>query len=479
MRKRKFDLRTKELGLTEKELGQYSVMRAVTSLQNPSGEKAHFERDLSDQICKRDNRDSRGIIIPQEVLDHPYASYVPRSGHIMTDQVVRGERPPNNRREAMVHRGMVSGVNASGGYLVDTELRSLIEVLVENTLALQNCPVLNAEGSPVNIPAQVSRVNIQTTREAPIKLAATTFSAAANQSSVDGLANPAFALITDASKKYLAFKSPNASQVEKLRLLVAGDTIGVGEISFTIQGVYDESNHRIEVNSDAVSTGLNAGNRYALEAPNDVENSDIQFGQVPFEPKFLRARVHLSRTLNLLSSTDMEMFTRNDLAIGVAKAMDTAVLYGTGTTNQPRGVLNTPGINRITWDQNNAYLQVIQARRAIAQRNIPTANLKWIMSWYFPNEFKTIKRLGAQTRRPIMGEDGMVAGAPVEVTSQITNQAEAILGNWSESAIALWQDLEIEVDTSSLLHQGMNRLVAFLTMDFNLLRPGAFVRLGA
>ena len=56
---------------------------------------------------------------------------------------------------------------------------------------------------------------------------------------------------------------------------------------------------------------------------------------------------------------------------------------------------------------------------------------------------------------------------------------EGYLGNWMESAITLWQDLEIQIDPYTLLHQGIDRIVGTLTMDFNVLRPKAFCRLGA
>ena len=100
------------------------------------------------------------------------------------------------------------------------------------------------------------------------------------------------------------------------------------------------------------------------------------------------------------------MFTRNDIAIGMSKAMDTSLIYGTGANSQPLGVSNTTGINSLTWNATTAYAQVVNARRLIAERNITTNNLKWLTSWYFPTEMMINKRLGAQTRRKIITDDG-------------------------------------------------------------------------
>lgn len=482
MAKEKWKIATKELGLGEKELNRYSVLNAAKSLYDPSGTPAKFERDLSEQICKRDNKESKGIIIPQEILDHRYASYLPKSGHILTDQLIRGNPPPNNQRRAQ-QRSMVWSTNTAGGYLVDEELRSLIEVLVENTLALQNVPVINVEGAPINIPGQSNRVAPHWRREDPISFGEMQFDDATTQAAVNALTGTTtlVALITVSSVKYWAFHALSDSDKLKLARLEVGDAFSVGDNKYTIGAVYDSTNERIQVEAAAVSTGLTDGDSYAVDSDNAVSETALTFTNIQFEPKYLKVLVNLSRTLRLLSSTDTEMFTRNDIAIGFSKAMDTSLIYGTGANNQPTGIKNTTGINSLTWDATMAYKQVINARRLIAETNIPSNNLKWIASWFFPQELKTQKRF-PQQGRPVMDENGMVAGAPTEVTSQVTGTSsvlmEGYLGNWSESVITLWQDLEIEIDPYTRLHQGIDRIIANCVMDFNVLRPKAFCRLG-
>ena len=80
----------KKLDLSEKDINRYSITRAIGTLYDPQGVKAGYERDLSEQICKRDNRETRGVVIPQEILDHNEFSYMPKPRHILTDQVVHG-----------------------------------------------------------------------------------------------------------------------------------------------------------------------------------------------------------------------------------------------------------------------------------------------------------------------------------------------------------------------------------------------------
>lgn len=480
---RQVKIGTKKLDLSEKDINRYSITRAIGTLYDPQGVKAGYERDLSDQICKRDNRETRGVVIPQEILDHNTFSYMPKPRHILTDQVVHGLPPTNNRRDAMVKRGMLAGVKPSGGYLVDEELRSLIEILVENTLALQNIPAFNVEGSPVNIPGQTTRVTPRFTRESPFHFESIEFSNATTQAAVTALTSPSFALITISGNKYVAFKSPSTETVEYLNQLRVGDQLTADTHNWEIAAEYDASNNRIQVNSSAVTTGMNNGDNYRLFSTNEIQESTLTFSNIAFKQRFLKARVHVSRTAILLASTDMEMFIRMDITNGISKAMDSGLFFGRGDAqNEPLGVNNTTGINKITYNESQLYSQIVRARRLIEERNISTANLKWLASWYFPTPCKTNKKYGTHSRTPIMDRDGMIDGVPVEVSSQIKGTSgelvEGFLGNWMESAITIWQDLELEVDPYTLLHQGINRVVAVCMMDFNILRSKAFCRLG-
>ena len=335
----------------------------------------------------------------------------------------------------------------------------------------------------MNIPGQTTRVTPRFTREFPLHFESIAFNDATTQTAVDALTSPAFSLITISSNKYVAFKSPSTQTVEYLNELKIGDTLKAGDQTWTIEAEYDDSNNRIQVNASASSTGLTDGSNYRLFSTNEITESTLTFSNIPFKQRFLKVRVHISRTQILLASTDMEMFVRMDITNGISKAMDSGLFFGRGDANhEPLGVKNTTGINQITYDETQLYKQTVRARRLIEERNIETANLKWLASWYFPTPCKTNKKYGTHSRKPVMDKDGMIDGVPVEVSSQIPgttgNLVEAYLANWMESAITIWQDLELEVDPYTLLHEGINRVVAVCMMDFNVLRPKAFCRLG-
>ena len=501
-------LKDKELGLTRKELSRYSISRALNFLVNPMSQSARkaagFELDVSEQICKRDNRETEGVLIPQEVLNFGYRTNrpMPQSGHIMTEQMLRGAPPPSHLQKRTT---LTAGTAATAGNLVDTELRSVIDVLVENTLALQNVPSYTVMGDPVYFPRQTGRVQASWGTEGvgPIvegidseTLGASEFSNVTTQTAVNNLsgATVRWSLITISSKKHLAFKNISASDEAVLTGLEAGRQIQVfadGETeptqSYVVQGAYDTNNDRIEVGSAAVPTDLTDGTEYDLKTDAIAAvtaESNPTFDRVSFTAKHLKCLVPITRTLLIQASEDADDIIRHDLAIGNAKALDTAIFYGTGdTNNQPQGIKGTTGIVSVTWDANDIYEKVLDTWAQIGVQNVPSRNLKWIVSWRFCHDCKRAQKMHNYSHLPVISKDGTIDGVPVEVTSQLvgTNSqtAEGFMADYLEGALVLWQDLEVNIDPYSKLDAGIVRFVSTLICDFNATRPGAFGRLGA
>ena len=178
---------------------------------------------------------------------------------------------------------------------------------------------------------------------------------------------------------------------------------------------------------------------------------------------------------------------RGDIAIGIAKALDTAMFYGTGgsANNQPQGIKGTTDIVSTTWSATEIYDKVLETWATIGVNNIPSRNLKWFGSWRFAHDCKRALKLNtyaSDMQRVLM--DGTIDGVPVEVSSQIvgtnSQSAEGFMADWLEAGLTLWQDLEIEQDPYSRLHEGIIRFVATLVCDFQrAYGPKAFGRLGA
>ena len=73
-----------------------------------------------------------------------------------------------------------------------------------------------------------------------------------------------------------------------------------------------------------------------------IPEGEMTFGNVNLSPKHTGGKTEMSRQLIQQSSPGIEQLVRDDLSYLVAKAIDLALINGTGT-KQPVGVLNAPG----------------------------------------------------------------------------------------------------------------------------------------
>ena len=101
-----------EIGLTDKEQRSYSLMRAVNAVVSGSWKEAGFEREVSEQIAKRNGADlkSSNFFMPNDL---PYA---PTREHLRALKAVNARDRNQSRAIYQV------GAAAQGGALVETDL---------------------------------------------------------------------------------------------------------------------------------------------------------------------------------------------------------------------------------------------------------------------------------------------------------------------------------------------------------------------
>lgn len=87
-----------------------------------------------------------------------------------------------------------------------------------------------------------------------------------------------------------------------------------------------------------------------------ITASEQAFGQLSLTPKKAAALVQLSNSLIAMSLPSAEAVVREDIAAALALAIDLAALRGSGASNQPTGIANTPGINTVALGANGAAL---------------------------------------------------------------------------------------------------------------------------
>lgn len=192
-----------------------------------------------------------------------------------------------------------------------------------------------------------------------------------------------------------------------------------------------------------------------------MTEAEATFDKVSLRPKTVTAFSKMSRLMLLQSTPAIEMLARQDLMAVIALEMDRAAISGSGSANQPTGIVNTAGINSIVGGTNGANLSfdhLIQLKYATKFANAPQGAAAFAMNSKAVGYLSTLKSTTGQYLWDPQG--GLTAGSPDRVKgspyaesqqmrSNLTKGSaagicsEVAYGNWQEVFLALWGVTEL------------------------------------
>lgn len=217
-----------------------------------------------------------------------------------------------------------------------------------------------------------------------------------------------------------------------------------------------------------------------------ITASAAGFGKISLTPKHVAAMTEISR--NMILQTSCEEIVQRDLAVQIAGALDAAALVGTGTNNQPTGILNTSGIGSVYMGTNGGSLtwsKVLEMEKTADDAFcIPSG---WVTNAAVVGAMRsTLKTSGDAGTGFIAESRTMLDGLPLFSTGHIpqdfvkgtSNACSAlILGNWAEMILGEWGTIEILVNpyASDAYSRGNIAVRAITTCDVAVRHPESFV----
>jgi HK97 family phage major capsid protein len=255
---------------------------------------------------------------------------------------------------------------------------------------------------------------------------------------------------------------------------------------------------------------------YWVSEGDAITQSEGTFDNVMMSPKVLGTRSTYTRLMLQQSTPDIEAVIRNDLAMGLALELDRVALVGTGTNNQPLGVLNQPSIPthamgatgaafvNSSASVNSGIDPLIELEGLVAASNAPvngswgyvtnsrvTASLRKLKT---SGDFSYLRDVGPLTSSgsgPIIMGTGLpqapmrINGYPLFSTNSVpsnltkstgTNLSAVLFGVWSELLIGLWGALEIVANPygSDDFARGNVSIRAMLTCDIAVKHTNSF-----
>lgn len=212
------------------------------------------------------------------------------------------------------------------------------------------------------------------------------------------------------------------------------------------------------------------------------------FEKITLSPNRLGAYIDFSKQLALQAkSPGTERFVRSELDRIIGEALDTAAINGSGSGNQPTGILNAGGaLNTVPIGTNGGlptWATIVDLESAVATDNALTGNLAYLTTPGIKGILK--QREKASSTAQFIWPEGMeLNGYRAETSTLVPSTLSkgtsgpilhAILfGNWSELYIGQWGGIDLVVDPYTLSTNAMIRVVANSWWDIALRHNQSF-----
>lgn len=206
--------------------------------------------------------------------------------------------------------------------------------------------------------------------------------------------------------------------------------------------------------------------------------SQQTLAQVTMSPKTVGAFTDISRRLLIQASIDVENMVRTDLATVLGLAIQQAAINGSGSSNQPSGLLTlvTPGVVGGTNGAAPTWANIIALETAVAVANADVGAMGYLSNAKVRGKLKVTEQFSTTNGRPVWAEgntplNGYRAGVTNAVPSNLTKGSatgvcSAILfGNFADLMIGMWGSLDLMVDPYTGSTAGTVRVVALQDVD--------------
>lgn len=203
-----------------------------------------------------------------------------------------------------------------------------------------------------------------------------------------------------------------------------------------------------------------------------ITDSNPTFDEVTMAPKRIGSDVRYSKQLFRQSNESIENVVRQDILQEVALQVDSAGLQGAGGV-APTGIVNTVGVNSVTFGGAATWPKVVEFETAVAVDNALDGQLAYVTTPAVRGAWKTIEK-AATTGQYLWPEVGNEVNGYQALTSNQVAGDKVIFGNWQELMFGEWGAIELLVDPVTLASEGLVKIVANYYVDFALRHPVSF-----
>jgi HK97 family phage major capsid protein len=215
-----------------------------------------------------------------------------------------------------------------------------------------------------------------------------------------------------------------------------------------------------------------------------LQQYDQVFGQIRMTPNRVGSSQKYSRLALLQTTPDFEALVLSDHMAVIALYIDEMGVNGSGAANQPVGILNTLGINVVTFGAAASYSKIVSMETKIRQNNVYEP-----VSFISTSAARGVLRVAPETLTGSTVVSGStnaiwktsesgnetIIGRPAVDSQQVPGDV-LIAGAFRHMLMAQWGGLAVVLDTVSLADKDMYKLSINTYIDFAVRHAQAFTR---
>ena len=223
-----------------------------------------------------------------------------------------------------------------------------------------------------------------------------------------------------------------------------------------------------------------------LAEAGSVSASKSTFAKATMTPHRNAAMVAFTKDLLRQTSLDVENLLYEKLMNAHAQLIETAAIAGTGSSNQPTGILNTPNIGSVAIGTNGGaitWAKVVALETEVNANNANRGKLGYLTNAKVNGALKTTQR-GTNLDYILSGANpNMLNGYKYDFSNVVpSNLAKGtssacsamIFGNWEDLWIGEWGELDLVVDPYTLAASAEVRIVMNAWNDIKVVEPKSF-----
>lgn len=204
-----------------------------------------------------------------------------------------------------------------------------------------------------------------------------------------------------------------------------------------------------------------------------ISASNPTFDEITMTPKRVGDFVVYSQQLFRQSNESIEALVRRDILQQIALAIDSAGIQGSGSGANPEGIINTTGVNSVTFGGAPTWTDVVDFETLVAVDNALQGDLAYLTTPAVKGKWKVTEKASSTAQFLWPETANEVNGYRAIVSNQISSD-KVIFGNWAELLFGEWGAIELLVDQVTLAEAGKVRVIANNYIDFGVRHPVSF-----